>query len=80
MLGYHPDVILAGRRINDGMGAFVAQRTIKLMAHAGNGIKGARAIVLGFTVKGNCPDLRNFKVAGIVSEIKGYGLEGSTCS
>jgi len=75
MLGYHPEVILAGRRINDGMGAFIARRTIKEMAQAGNGIKGARAIVLGLTFKENCPDLRNSKVADIVSEIKGHGLE-----
>lgn len=75
MLGYHPEVILAGRRINDGMGAFIAQRTIKQMAYVGNGIKGARAIVLGLTFKENCPDLRNSKVADIVSELKAHGLE-----
>lgn len=74
MLGYHPEVILAGRRINDCMGAFIAQRTIRQMVHAGNGIKGARAIVLGLTFKENCPDLRNSKVADIVSELKGHGL------
>lgn len=76
MLGYHPEVILAGRRINDGMGAYIAQRTIKQMAHVGNGIvKGARAIVLGLTFKENCPDLRNSKVTDIIFELKSYGVE-----
>jgi len=75
MLGYHPEVILAGRRINDGMGAFVAQRTIRQMIHVGNGIRGARATVLGLTFKENCPDLRNSKVADIVAELKDHGLE-----
>jgi UDP-N-acetyl-D-galactosamine dehydrogenase len=76
MLGYHPEVILAGRRINDGMGAFIARRTIKQMAQVGDGIsKGARAIVLGLTFKENCPDLRNSKVADIISELKSYGIE-----
>ena len=76
MLGYHPEVILAGRRINDGMGAFVARRTIKQMAHVGNGIiKGAKAIVLGLTFKENCPDLRNSKVTDIIFELKSYGVE-----
>ena len=76
MLGYHPEVILAGRRINDGMGAFIARRTIKQMASVGNGIiKGTRAIVLGLTFKENCPDLRNSKVADIIHELKSYGVE-----
>lgn len=76
MLGYHPEVILAGRRINDGMGAFIARRTIKQMAQVGDGIfKGARAIVLGLTFKENCSDLRNSKVADIVAELKSYGVE-----
>lgn len=75
MHGYHPEVILAGRRINDGMGAFIARRTIKQMAHVGNIIKGARAIVLGLTFKENCPDIRNSKVADIIFELKSYGVE-----
>lgn len=76
MLGYHSEVILAGRRINDGMGAFVAQRTIKQMAAVGNGfIRGARAIVFGLTFKENCPDLRNSKVADIIFELKSFGVE-----
>ncbi|HEX8964257.1 MAG TPA: nucleotide sugar dehydrogenase, partial [Rhodocyclaceae bacterium] len=59
MLGYHPEVILAGRRINDGMGKFVAEKTIKLMIKAGINIKGAVVNVLGLTFKEDCPDLRN---------------------
>lgn len=75
MLGYHPQVILAGRRINDSMAAFVAQEMIKQMAQAGFPIKGARIIVLGLTFKENCPDLRNSKVADLVIELKDYGCE-----
>lgn len=76
MVGYHPEVILAGRRINDGMGAFIAQRAIKQLASVGNGIiKGARAIILGVTFKENCPDIRNSKVADIFFELKSYGIE-----
>ncbi|HRE15486.1 MAG TPA: nucleotide sugar dehydrogenase, partial [Rhodocyclaceae bacterium] len=66
MLGYHPQVILAGRRINDGMAAYVAQQTIKQMSQAGSSIKGGKVIVLGLTFKENCPDLRNSKVADLV--------------
>ncbi len=75
MLGYHPEVILAGRRINDGMAAYVAQQTVKQMINAGSSIKGAKVIVLGLTFKENCPDLRNSKVADLVSELKDYGCE-----
>lgn len=75
MLGYHPQVILAGRRINDGMAAYVAQQTIKQMAQAGFAIKGGRIIVLGLTFKENCPDLRNSKVADLVRELTDYGCE-----
>lgn len=73
MLGYHPQVILAGRRINDGMAAYVAQQTIKQMSQAGTSIKGGKIIVLGLTFKENCPDLRNSKVADLVRELKEYG-------
>jgi UDP-N-acetyl-D-galactosamine dehydrogenase len=73
MLGYHPQVILAGRRINDGMASYVAQQTVKQMINAGNSIRGARVIVLGLTFKENCPDLRNSKVADVVSELREYG-------
>ncbi|PKO82928.1 MAG: nucleotide sugar dehydrogenase [Betaproteobacteria bacterium HGW-Betaproteobacteria-11] len=75
MLGYHPQVILAGRRINDGMGKFIAEKTIKLMIQAGSNIKGAKINVLGLTFKENCPDLRNSKVPDIIAELGSYGIE-----
>ena len=75
MLGYHPQVILAGRRINDGMGKFIAEKTVKLMIEAGSGIKGAKVNVLGLTFKENCPDLRNSKVPDIITELQSYGIE-----
>ena len=75
MLGYHPQVILAGRRINDGMGKFIAEKTIKLMIKAGLSIKGAKVNVLGLTFKENCPDLRNSRVPDIINELKSYGIE-----
>jgi UDP-N-acetyl-D-galactosamine dehydrogenase len=73
MMGYHPQVILAGRRINDGMAAYVAQQTVKGMINNGSTVKGAHVIVLGLTFKENCPDLRNSKVADLVRELKEYG-------
>ena len=75
MLGYHPQVILAGRRINDGMAAWIAQQTVKQMIKAGSCINGARVIVLGLTFKENCPDIRNSKVADMVRELKQYGCD-----
>ncbi|WP_422013820.1 nucleotide sugar dehydrogenase [Roseateles sp.] len=75
MLGYHPQVILAGRRINDGMGKFIAEQTIKQMIASGSPIKGARVNVLGLTFKENCGDLRNSKVIDIINELKTYGVE-----
>jgi UDP-N-acetyl-D-galactosamine dehydrogenase len=75
MLGYHPQVILAGRRINDGMAKFVAEQTIKQMIASGCYIKGARVNVLGLTFKENCGDLRNSKVIDIIRELKTYGVE-----
>lgn len=75
MLGYHPQVILAGRRINDGMGKFIAEKTVKLMIQSGCSIKGAQVTVLGVTFKENCPDLRNSKVIDIVRELRDYGCE-----
>ncbi len=75
ILGYHPQVILAGRRINDGMAAFIAQQTVKQMIDAGSSIKGAKVIVLGLTFKENCPDIRNSKVADLVHELQDYGCE-----
>ncbi len=73
MLGYHPQVILAGRRINDGMAAYVAQQTVKGMINNGGSVKGAKVIVLGLTFKENCPDLRNSKVADMVRELQDFG-------
>jgi len=75
MLGYHPQVILAGRRINDGMGKFIAEKTVKLMIQQGHCVKGAKVIVLGLTYKEDCPDLRNSKVMDIISELQGFGCE-----
>ena len=76
-LGYHPQVILAGRRINDGMGKYVADQAIKRMAQSGCPIAGARAVVLGLTFKENCPDLRNSRVPDIVRELESFGVEVS---
>lgn len=75
MLGYHPQVILAGRRINDSMASYVAQQTIKQMISNGTNIKGAKVIVLGITFKENCSDLRNSKVAELVKELQDFGCE-----
>ena len=75
MLGYHPQVILAGRRINDGMGKFIAEQTVKQMIAAGSYIKGSRVNILGLTFKENCPDLRNSKVVDIITELRSYGVE-----
>jgi len=77
MLGYHPQVILAGRRINDGMGKFIAEQTVKQMIAAGSYIKGTRVNILGLTFKENCADLRNSKVVDIIHELAHYGVE--TC-
>jgi len=75
MLGYQPQVILAGRRINDGMGKFIAEKTVKLMIQAGINLNGAKVNVLGLTFKENCPDLRNSKVPDIIRELESYGLK-----
>jgi len=75
MLGYHPQVILAGRRINDGMAKFVAEQTIKQMIAGDSYIKGAKVNVLGLTFKENCGDLRNSKVIDIIRELRSYGVE-----
>ncbi len=73
LLGYHPQVILAGRRINDGMGKYVADQTVKLMIQAGSAVKGAAVNVLGLTFKENCPDLRNSRVIDVVRELISFG-------
>jgi UDP-N-acetyl-D-galactosamine dehydrogenase len=75
LLGYHPEVILAGRRINDGMGSHIARKTVQQMIHAGRNIKGARVNILGLTFKENVPDIRNSKVIDIVRELHEFGVE-----
>jgi UDP-N-acetyl-D-galactosamine dehydrogenase len=74
-LGYHPQVILSGRRINDGMGAYIAQRVVKLLAQRDKPIHNARVGVLGITFKENVPDIRNSKVADVCSELREFGIE-----
>ncbi|HYR37278.1 MAG TPA: nucleotide sugar dehydrogenase [Burkholderiales bacterium] len=73
--GYHPEVILAGRRINDGMGRYIAQETVKLLIQRGSAVKGAKASVLGLAFKENVPDLRNSRVIDIIRELGAYGVE-----
>jgi len=73
--GYHPEVILAGRRINDGMGQFVADRMARLMMKAGKPVVGSRILVMGMTFKENCPDLRNSKVIDILHGLKDFHAE-----
>ena len=74
-LGYHPQVILSGRRVNDNMGMFIAGKVVKLMIQKGTNIKGAKALLLGVTFKENCPDIRNSKVVDIYNELVQFGLE-----
>lgn len=73
-LGYHPQVILSGRRVNDNMGMFVANKVIKLMIQKGHKIQGAKALILGVTFKEDCPDIRNSRVIDIYTELKQFGL------
>ena len=75
MLGYHPEVILAGRRINDGMGKFVADQTVKHLVRNGWQVRGAPVIVLGLTFKEDCPDLRNSRVIDVIRELQSFGAE-----
>lgn len=79
MLGYHSQVILAGRRINDDMGKYAAQNAVKKLISADKSVKGARVAILGFTFKENCPDTRNTKVIDIVNELREYGIEPVIC-
>lgn len=72
-VGYHPEVILAGRRINDGMGKFIAEKTIKQMVRNGHPVKDKPIIVLGLTFKEDCPDLRNSRVIDVIEELRSYG-------
>jgi len=75
MMGYHSQVILAGRRINDGMGKYIAENTVKNLIKAEKPVKGAKVAILGFTFKENCPDTRNSKVFDIVEELREYGID-----
>jgi len=74
-VGYHPEIILAGRRLNDGMGAHVASQLVKAMLKKRIRVEGARVLVMGLTFKENCPDLRNTKVVDIISELQDYGVK-----
>lgn len=78
-LGYHPEVILAGRRVNDGMGRYVAAELVKLMSRKGCGISGARILVLGITFKENCPDVRNSRVVDIINELESFSCKVDIC-
>lgn len=73
-IGYHPEIILAGRRLNDGMGAYVSGQMVKAMMKRDIAIKGARVLVLGLTFKENCPDLRNTRVVDVVAELEDFGV------
>ena len=73
-LGYHPQVILAGRRINSGMGAFIAQKLIKMLVAADKPVKNARVAILGMSFKENVPDLRNSRTADIYHELRAFGI------
>lgn len=74
-VGYHPEIILAGRRLNDGMGAYVASQLVKAMLKKRIHVEGSRVLVMGLTFKENCPDLRNTKVVDIISELQDYGVQ-----
>ena len=74
-VGYHPEVVLAGRRINDGMGCYIVGRTVREMIARDIPIKGSRALVMGLAFKENCPDLRNTRVVDIIRELESYGIE-----
>jgi UDP-N-acetyl-D-galactosamine dehydrogenase len=74
-LGYHPEVILSGRRVNDNMSTFVANKMIKMLIKSGRQIMGSKILILGVTFKENCPDIRNSKVADVYHELKEFGLE-----
>lgn len=74
-VGYHPEIILAGRRLNDGMGAYVVSQLVKAMLKKRIHVQDARVLVMGLTFKENCPDLRNTKVVDIVHELEGYGMK-----
>ncbi len=72
-VGYHPQIILSGRRVNDNMGIYVANKVVKLMIHKGHTIRGSKVLVLGITFKENCPDIRNSRVIDVINELKEFG-------
>lgn len=74
-VGYHPEIILAGRRLNDGMGSYIADEVVKLMIKKGIHIAGSKALILGITFKENCPDVRNTRVIDIISHLKTYQIQ-----
>jgi len=78
-VGYNPEIILAGRRMNDGMGKYVAQEVIKLMVHKEAKIKNGNALVLGITFKENCPDIRNTKAIDVINALKDFNLQVDVC-
>lgn len=78
-LGYHPQVILSGRRVNDMMGVFVANKLIKLLIKKGHKIEGSRVLILGFTFKENCPDIRNTRVIDVYRELSDFGMQVEIC-
>ena len=76
-LGYHPDILLAGRRLNDGMGTYVAQQMIKALVKRGKPMR--RVLVMGLTFKENCPDIRNSRVIDVITELKEFGCDVTIC-
>jgi UDP-N-acetyl-D-galactosamine dehydrogenase len=78
-IGYHPEVILTGRRINDNMGIYIAGQIVKLMIHKGHKVRDSRVLVLGATFKENCPDIRNSRVVDVVNELEDFGCEVDVC-
>jgi UDP-N-acetyl-D-galactosamine dehydrogenase len=74
-IGYHPQIILAGRRLNDGMGAYVAEQLVKALLKKRIHVQGSRVLIMGLTFKENCPDLRNTRVVDVIAELKEYGVE-----
>ncbi len=74
-VGYHPQIILAGRRTNDEMGIFVANKVVKLLIHKGHKVKGSKALILGITFKENCPDIRNSRVIDVIQELQDFGID-----
>jgi len=74
-VGHHPQIILAGRRTNDYMGIFVANKVVKLLIHKGHTVKGSKSLVLGITFKENCPDIRNSRVIDVIQELQDFGVD-----